>query len=181
MSIKNSICAISILLMIQCATTGFSQSIVERKVDEDGDIYIKTTMDTIATGERACVVSGLIYNSDSVSYFANTLIFKINKPLYLSSDDKIEFYIKTGEVIEKTILNNHEFYPEGSVVRFSVYMEENDLIKITNNGIASISLINKRFNHLIPIEKPFVETYQQLANLMLSTDVYDSRVSVGIK
>ncbi|MBU3713657.1 MAG: hypothetical protein FGM46_01770 [Ferruginibacter sp.] len=177
LAIKYTLIHFTFFLISLFTINSFSQNIAERNVDKDGDIFIQTTKDTIAKGENSCLIRGVIYTSDSISYFGNVLYLKVPRPIFLSSNDMVVFHLENGEIIERPVMSDGEFYPEEANIMVTVLLKKRELLKLKKTSINSINLVNKRFQHTIVIDKPFQATYTQLADLLLSTNVYDTRLT----
>ena len=55
--------------MLLISVTAKSQKIEDRWLDSNQHIYIISSLDTLARGEKDCLIGGMIYNQDSISIY----------------------------------------------------------------------------------------------------------------
>ncbi len=156
----------------------YSQAISKRTVDSSGHIIIFTTIDTITNRTQYCAVEGLIYNDDSVNYYA--LNFYLNSPesFYLTSKDKIYIRYSDGQVYEVSPLSDGNYYTKGQQEYITIPVSENALYGMLQYPVKSICIITEKFRYNIPVDLNYEKTFGNLADFMLNLNVYDEN---GIK
>ncbi len=167
------------LILTVISSTAYSQSISKRTVDSSGHIIVFTTIDTIAANSAAyCAVDGLIYNADSIYYYALDFYFTSPQSFLLSSKDKVNIKYSDGEVYEVTPFSEGNYYSKGQDVYISIAVSENALYKMLQYPVKSVSIVTEKFRHNIPVDSNYEKTFEKLADFMLNLNVYDEN---GIK
>ncbi len=155
--------------------TGISQgqSILKRTVDSSGNITISTTIDTLAMGPKDCMVGGLVYNADSIKYYALVFYFKAPKTFFLTGKDKIYIRFDDGQVYDENVYTNGEFFTEGNRASVTIEISEQALQKMSRCFVTSVSLINDKFRHKMNVQDPYNRTFEDLAYYLLDLNPYD--------
>ena len=156
-----------------------AQSISSRVVDDStGCILITTNSFVLSESSNACTVIGEIFNTDSINYFSFTFYFKAPHTFFLTQKDKIYIRFIDGEVYEESPYTEGVFYSEGDEVKTLVHISNKILNKMLRQKVTSISLINESFRHTINIKEQHIKSFKNLAEYLLSINVYDEN---GIK
>lgn len=166
------------LLLSLISITIQAQSISKRTVDSSGSIMIFTTPDTLALGSNYCVVEGVIFNADSVNYYAVILYFNAPQTFFLIAKDKIRIRYNDGEVYDEFAYTEGEFFTEGQLLKVMLPVSEKALNKIVRNPVTSITLITEKFKHTLKVDDAYNKSFQNLSQYMLHMNVYDEN---GIK
>ena len=161
------------LFLILYSTSTQAQFISKRTVDSSGAIMIFTTLDTLALNPEFCAVEGMIFNADSVNYYALIFYFNVSKTIFLTNKDKISIRYNDGEVYEEFVYTEGDLFSEGRLAKIMLPFSENGLKKMNCNSVTSISLITDKFRQTIKQNEIYNKSFQNLAEYMLHVNVYD--------
>ena len=167
----------SLLLFIVTAKSE-AQAIQERTIESSGNIMVITTMDTLASKSKFCAVEGVIYNQDSVNYYAMKLYFDAPKLLHLSNQDSISFHFSDGENFKESIYIEDKKIEKGERLRVLIATPEFVLEELYRNPVKSITLESGTYTYTLKVEDIHSDSFQALAEYMMNLNVFDEN---GIK
>ena len=169
---------LSIVLMLLISVTAKSQKILDRWLDSSQHIYVMTSTDTLARGEKDCLVGGVIYNEDSVSIYFLYLVICSSHKIDPTSLVHIEIFLENGEILaledssDKTnLISENSFAITDNITK-------DELKKLENNPVFMIRVLTENDRFIIKTSEPFANTLCKLSKLLLETIVYEEFKSV---
>jgi hypothetical protein len=169
---------LSIVLMLLISVSVKSQKVLERWLDSNQHIYVMTTLDTLARGEKDCLVGGMIYNQDSISIYCLYLAIFSSYKIDPLSVVHIEILLENGEIFAMEDSSDKTNLIRENSFAITDYITIDELKKLENNPVFMIRVLTKNDRFIIKTSEPFANTLCKLSKLLLETNVYEELHSV---
>ena len=160
-------------LLLLFSHQAFSQSIAERTVDSTGNITVVTTIDTLAEQHQSCYIDGMICTWENKYYYGFDLFFEPPQDFYLTDKDKVLVRYVDGEVQQLEIFTQGQLLSGNELCGIKVLISEDELRKMSDYPVTSISLATPKFKHTIRIEPELKKKLFDLSYYMLNLNVYN--------
>jgi len=163
----------SIVLMLFISVSANSQKVYNRWVDSNQHIWVMSTLDTLARGEKECLVGGMIYNADSMNFYCFCFgiysAYKIDplSPVY------IEIILDNGEILAMTDSSDKSNSIRENGFTMTDYITTSELKKLEKSPVSIIRVHSKDVLFLIKPSYPYANTLSNLSKLLLNTNVYE--------
>jgi hypothetical protein len=158
------------LLFFCFLQNSYAQSISERRVDSSGNILFITKPDTIATGEKYCIVEGVVLHSKNCFYYGFGFYFISSATFYMTKQNKIQIRFSDGEVFEQNVYTDGEFIGEGSELKIKLQVSDVLLRQMKHQSVSSVAFIASSFKHVLPITEMYQEKLMKLSSFLLDID-----------
>jgi hypothetical protein len=164
---------LSIFLVLLISVSAKSQKILDRWLDSSQHIYIVSTLDTLAKGEKECLVGGIIYNEDSMRIYC--LLLGINSSYKIDplSVVNVEIVLENGEIFAMEDSTDKTQYITEEGFAITDYVTVGELKRLENNSVFMIRVITQTDKFIIKTSEPYANTLSKLSKLLLETNVYE--------
>ena len=159
--------------MLLISVTAKSQKILDRWLDSNQHIYVMTTLDTLALGEKDCLIGGMIYNQDSISIYCLYLAIFSSYKIDPLSVVHVEILLENGEIFAMEDSSDKTNLIRENSFAITDYITIDELKKLENNPVFMIRVLSKNDQFIIKTSEPFANTLCKLSKLLLETNVYE--------